>query len=80
MVGKQRIKDDGALTKKRMETYDQETLANSLKFIDKAVKDDKPFFVWHNATRMHVFTHLSKKYMDMVPEKGFVRRRHDRVR
>ncbi len=29
------------------------------------------FFVWHNATRMHVFTHLSKKYMDMVPEKGF---------
>ena len=71
MVGKQKIKDDGALTKKRMETYDEETLQYSLKFIDKAVKDDKPFFVWHNATRMHVFTHLSKKYMDMVPEKGF---------
>jgi arylsulfatase len=70
VVGKQRIKDDGALTKKRMETYDQETLENSVKFIDKAVKDGKPFFVWHNATRMHVFTHLSKKYMDMVPEKG----------
>jgi arylsulfatase len=71
VVGKQRIKDDGALTKKRMETYDQETLKNSLKFIDRAVKDDKPFFVWHNATRMHVFTHLSKKYQDMVAEKGF---------
>ena len=70
VVGKQRIKDDGALTKKRMETYDEETLQYSLKFIDKAVKDDKPFFVWHNATRMHVFTHLSKKYQDMVPEKG----------
>ncbi|MHC4165918.1 MAG: arylsulfatase [Planctomycetota bacterium] len=71
VVGKQKIKDDGALTKKRMETYDQETLEYSLKFIDKAVKDDKPFFVWHNSTRMHVYTHLSKKYQDMVAEKGF---------
>jgi len=63
VVGKQKIKDDGALTKKRMESYDEETLQYSLKFIDKAVKDDKPFFVWHNATRMHVFTlcHLSIK-------------------
>ena len=47
------------------------SLQLSLKFIDKAVKDDKPFFVWHNTTRMHVFTHLSKKYQDMVAEKGF---------
>jgi len=70
VVGKQKIKDDGALTKKRMETYDEETLQYSLKFIDKAVKDDKPFFVWHNATRMHVFTHLSPKYKAMVAEKG----------
>jgi arylsulfatase len=70
-VGKQKIKDDGALTKKRMETYDEETLQTSLKFIDKAVKDDKPFFVWHNATRMHVYTHLSPKYQAMVAEKGF---------
>jgi len=71
VVGKQKIKDDGALTKKRMETYDEETLQYSLKFIDKAVKDDKPFFVWHNTTRMHVFTHLSPKYQAMVAEKGF---------
>jgi arylsulfatase len=71
VVGKQKIKDDGALTKKRMETYDQETLKHSLNFIDKAVKDKKPFFVWHNATRMHVFTHLSPKYQAMVAEKGF---------
>jgi arylsulfatase len=71
VVGKQKIEDDGALTKKRMETYDQETLETSMKFIDKAVKDDKPFFVWHNATRMHVFTHLSPKYQAMVAEKGF---------
>jgi arylsulfatase len=70
VVGKQKIEDDGELTKKRMETYDQETLENSLNFIDKAVKEDKPFFVWHNATRMHVFTHLSPKYQAMVAEKG----------
>jgi len=71
VVGKQKIKDDGALTKKRMETYDQETLKHSVDFIDKAVKDDKPFFVWHNTTRMHVYTHLSPKYQAMVAEKGF---------
>ena len=70
-VGKQRIEDDGPLTKKRMETYDQETLENSLAFIDKAVQEDKPFFLWHNSTRMHVFTHLSPKYQAMVAEKGF---------
>jgi arylsulfatase len=71
VIGKQKIKDDGALTKKRMETYDQETLKYSLDFIDKAVKEDKPFFVWHNTTRMHVYTHLSPKYQAMVAEKGF---------
>ena len=71
VVGKQKIEDDGTLYKKRMETYDEETLQNSVKFIAKAVKDDKPFFVWHNTTRMHVFTHLSPKYEAMVAEKGF---------
>jgi arylsulfatase len=70
-VGKQRIEDDGPLTKKRMETYDKEMLKLSLGFIDKAVEDKKPFFVWHNTTRMHVFTHLSPKYQAMVAEKGF---------
>jgi arylsulfatase len=70
-VGKQRIEDDGPLGKKRMETYDEETLENSLAFIDKAVQEEKPFFLWHNTTRMHVFTHLSPKYQAMVAEKGF---------
>ena len=70
-VGKQRIEDDGPLGKKRMETYDEETLKNSLAFIDKSVKEDTPFFLWHNTTRMHVFTHLSPKYQAMVAEKGF---------
>lgn len=59
--GRQTIKDTGPLTKKRMETVDEEFLDASLKFIDKAVNDDKPFFVWWNATRMHIWTHLKKE-------------------
>jgi arylsulfatase A-like enzyme len=54
-----RIEDTGPLTKKRMETVDQEVTAAALAFMDKSVKDGKPFFVWWNSTRMHVFTHLS---------------------
>ena len=53
-----RIEDTGALTKKRMETVDEEFLAATLKFIDKAAKNDKPFFVWFNSTRMHYRTHV----------------------
>ncbi|MFT4767614.1 MAG: arylsulfatase A-like enzyme [Glaciecola sp.] len=55
-----RIEDTGPLTKKRMETVDEETTAAALKFMDKAVADDKPFFVWWNSTRMHIFTHLKE--------------------
>jgi arylsulfatase len=58
--GTQKIEDTGPLTVKRMETVDGEFLDASLKFIDKAVKDDKPFFVWWNSTRMHIWTHLKK--------------------
>jgi len=57
-----KIEDTGPLTKKRMETADSEFLAKSLDFIERAHKADKPFFVWHNSTRMHVWTHLSEKY------------------
>jgi arylsulfatase A-like enzyme len=56
--GKQRCEDTGPLTRKRMETIDEEVLAATTKFIDKTVADKKPFFVWFNTTRMHVFTHL----------------------
>ena len=59
--GTQRIENTGPLTVKRMETVDDEFLDASLKFIDKAHKDSKPFFVWWNSTRMHVFTHLRKE-------------------
>jgi len=57
-VGKQTIEDTGPLTKKRMETVDDEFLAGAMKFIDNSHKADKPFFVWFNSTRMHIHTHL----------------------
>ncbi len=53
-----RIEDTGPLTMKRMETVDEEFLAASLDFMDRAHKADKPFFVWFNSTRMHVWTRL----------------------
>ena len=59
--GTQKIENTGPLTSKRMETVDEEFLDASLKFIDKANADGKPFFVWWNSTRMHIFTHLKKE-------------------
>jgi arylsulfatase A-like enzyme len=56
--GTQKIEDTGPLTKKRMETVDEEVTKAALAFMDKAHKDGKPFFVWWNSTRMHIFTHL----------------------
>ena len=61
-IGKQRIEDAGPLYPKRMETVDDEIRDFSIKFIDKAKADNKPFFVWLNPTRMHIVTHLSPKY------------------
>lgn len=57
-----KIEDTGPLSRKRMETADQEFTDAALKFIDKAHKSDKPFFVWFNATRMHVWTRLAPKW------------------
>jgi hypothetical protein len=53
-----KIEDTGALTTKRMETIDDETTAAAQAFIEKQAKADKPFFVWMNTTRMHLFTHV----------------------
>jgi arylsulfatase len=52
------IVDTGPLTRKRMESIDDETLAGALDFIDRTHKDGKPFFVWWNATRMHFRTYV----------------------
>jgi len=53
-----KIEDTGPLTRKRMETVDEEFLAAALDFIDRQHKAGKPFFCYFNSTRMHVFTHL----------------------
>jgi arylsulfatase len=57
-VGKQTIEDTGPLTRKRMETVDEEFLAAQLDFIERQHRAGKPFFSWFNATRMHIYTHL----------------------
>jgi arylsulfatase A-like enzyme len=71
-VGKQKIIDEGPLpphptpgVKYNMETVDGVIRDYAFNFMDKAQKDGKPFFVWLNPTRMHVFTHLASKYEDM---------------
>ena len=60
-TGNHKIEDTGPLTKKRMETIDDEITEGALDFIDKAHKAKKPFFLWWNSTRMHVFTHLKRR-------------------
>jgi arylsulfatase len=60
-VGKQTIKDTGPLTRKRMETIDEEVTSHTLDFMERAKKANKPFFIWWNSSRMHVFTHLKKE-------------------
>jgi arylsulfatase A-like enzyme len=59
--GKQKCEDTGPLTKKRMETIDDETVDAAIAFIEKQVKAGKPFFTWWNGTRMHFRTHVKKE-------------------
>ena len=56
--GKQKIENTGPLTKKRMETIDEEVTEAAIDFLSGAKKADKPFFLWWNFTRMHIWTHL----------------------
>ena len=59
--GTQKIEDTGPLTKKRMETVDDETSDAALAFIEKAQKDGKPWFIWWSGTRMHFRTHVKEE-------------------
>ncbi len=59
--GTQKIESTGPLTIKRMETIDEEVTNASLDYLDKRAKDGKPFLLWWNATRTHIFTHLKEK-------------------
>jgi arylsulfatase A-like enzyme len=58
--GTQKIEDTGPMTKKRMETMDEEITVGALDFIDRQHKADKPFFCWWNSTKMHIWTHLKE--------------------
>jgi arylsulfatase A-like enzyme len=57
---------EGRKAKYDMETFDEVLVKSSCDFMDKAKKDGKPFFIWHNTTRMHVFTYLPPKYQKMM--------------
>jgi arylsulfatase A-like enzyme len=60
--GTQKVEDKGPFGQERQRTLDTEILGESLRFIGECAKADKPFFVWHNTTRMHYRTNLSPKY------------------
>ena len=59
--GTQKVELTGPLNTKRMETVDEEFTKEAMRFMTDAKKANKPFFLWWNATRMHIFTHLKKE-------------------
>lgn len=61
-----KIEDTGPMTRKRMETADEEFLTAGLDFIDRANSADKPFFMWFNTTRMHVWTRLKPESVGLT--------------
>lgn len=61
-IGKQTIEDTGALTKKRMETIDDETSAAAIDYMKRQKESGKPFFCWFNSTRMHLRTHVRAEH------------------
>jgi arylsulfatase len=65
MAGRQNWQE-GRKAKYDMETFDEVLVKASSDFMDKAKRDGKPFFIWHNPTRMHVFTYIAPKYQAMM--------------
>jgi arylsulfatase A-like enzyme len=61
-IGKQTIEDTGPLTRKRMETIDDETSAAAIDFIQRQARANQPFFCWFNSTRMHWRTHVRDEH------------------
>jgi arylsulfatase A-like enzyme len=57
---------EGRKAKYNMETFDEVLVDHSKRFMDEAKKEGKPFFIWHNTTRMHVFTYISPKYQALM--------------
>jgi arylsulfatase A-like enzyme len=66
-VGRQVIEDTGPLTRKRMETIDDETSAAAVDFMRRAKAAGRPFFVWYNSTRMHLRTHVREEHRGRYP-------------
>jgi arylsulfatase A-like enzyme len=60
--GGQKVDDTGPLTKKRMETIDDEVTERALNFIDEKHKEGRPFFLWYNTTAMHFRTHCPEMH------------------
>jgi hypothetical protein len=73
-IGKQKIEDSNPLTRERMETIDGEVLGETLKWMDKVGKGDKPFFVWFNSTAIHIWSHPTPQ---VCPDGGGRRPRRD---
>lgn len=65
-VGKQKIKDTGPLDPKRMETIDEDFTARTVDFMERSVKEGKPFLAWYNPTRMHIYTHLRESSKNLA--------------
>ncbi len=68
--GTQKIENTGLLTKKRMETIDDETIAAAKDFINRQHQAGKPFFVWWNGTRMHFRTHVREDHTGISGPSG----------
>ena len=66
-----KIEDTGPLTKKRMETIDDETVAAAIDFIERKTKEKKPWFVWWNGTRMHAHTHVRKEHQGISGQDNY---------
>jgi arylsulfatase len=63
-IGRQTIEDSGPLTRKRMETIDDETSDAAVDYIKRQAQGNRPFFCWFNSTRMHAFTHVKAEHRD----------------
>jgi arylsulfatase A-like enzyme len=69
-VGRQKIKDTGPLTRKRMETFDGEVVEKTLDWLDRVGKKDQPFFCWFNTTAIHIHSHAPRKYIQKAVDEG----------
>ncbi len=68
VIGKQKVSDIGQLTSERMKTFDEELVDKSKDFMKRAKEANKPFFIWHATSRMHVYTHLKENSKNLATD------------